>query len=288
VSEVVSLPVERIRPGDNDRTVFNAKELSGLADSIREIGLQNPIIVRPLGDVYEVMAGERRFRACRLAGLTVIPSLIRPATDEEASAIMLAENTGRSDLDPVDEAFGYSKRIARFGWTEEHVAEKAGVKVERVRSRLRLTKVRPDILKLVRSGNFPIGHAEALADLDHNRQMLAARPLIEGKRLNRREFQQVVDHLIAQQNQAAMFDLTALGGPMPEAVDAAPSVVAPDFPTNPHLPPLKVVAGGTGPSILAYLDTLQAHGFIREAHAVGNVLKGLVEGHCARLPVNIR
>jgi hypothetical protein len=117
---------------------------------------------------------------------------------------------------------------------------------------------------------------------------LAARPLVEGKRLNRREFQQVVDQLIAQQNQAAMFDLAAIGGPTPEAVVDAPSVAAPDFPTNPHLPPLRVISGGTGPSLLAYLDTLTAQGFSREAQAVGTVLKGLVEGHCARLPVNIR
>jgi ParB-like chromosome segregation protein Spo0J len=201
---------------------------------------------------------------------------------------MLAENTGRSDLDPVEEAFAYIKRMERFGWSEQKVAEKAGKSVERVRARVRLGRVRPDILKLVRSGNFPVGHAEALADLDHNRQMLAARPLIEGKRLNRREFQQVVDQLIAQQNQAAMFDLAAIGGLTPEAVVATPSVAAPDFPTHPKLPPLKVVTGGTGPSLLAYIDILQARGFTREAQAVGTVLRGLVEGHCARLPVNIR
>jgi len=301
------IPAHRIRPGQrvgNDRTMFNPEKLQALADSIRENGLQQPIVVRafcsdaecavPLHPdrttcpacgnsepVYEIVAGERRFRACLLIPLAEIECIVRGLDDERASAVMLTENTGRDDLDPVDEAFAYERRAQEYGWDDKQIAKKAGRNTDHVRGRRRLTKVRPDILKLVRSGNFPVGHAESLAELDLNRQMLAARPLIEGKRLNRREFQQVVDRLLAEQQQESLFDLQAIA----VTPTGAPRVSTPIIPTLPELPALDVLVSGTGPTLVRYIETLLSAGREHEARVVGSVLMGLVKGNCARLPI---
>lgn len=288
-SKIVNLPCHMIRAVNNDRTVFESEGLQALADSIRENGLQMPIVVRPCEydpayETYEIIAGERRYRAVAyFLEWGNIPAIVRNLSDEEASAVMLSENTGRKDLDPVDEAWAYHKRLHNFNWTPDKMAEKAGVTADRVRRRLKLTLVREDILRLVRVGGFPVGHAEALADLDHNRQIIAARPLIDGKRLNLREFRQVVDRLLAEQQQEAMFDLAALAHPT--RPQAEPRYSTPDYPICPTLPPFETTMAGTGPSLLRYIETLQSQNHYLAAQIVGTVLEGLVRGNCARLPV---
>lgn len=277
---VTRVPCKKIVRGDNDRTVFDPDSLQALAASIKKDGLQSPVVIRPIGEgkTYEIVAGERRFRAVNtILKWPSVDCIIRPLSDEQAAAVMLSENTGRKDLDPVDEAFAYQKRQKQFGWTAEEIGERAGVNADRVRQRLRLCEVRPDILKLVRTGQFPVGHAQHLADLDHNRQMLAARPLISGKRLNVREFRQVVDALLAEQMQEALFDV----GPV---VSKTPKIKTPTVPTNAKLPPF-TSSSSTGQALFRYIETLRAAGLKKEAATVGTVLMGLVNSNCARLPI---
>lgn len=281
------LAADEIVAGNNDRTVFDPAGLADLAQSIGANGLQQPIVVRLYGGVsgkaYQIVAGERRFRACAtILKWTEVPCIVRALTDEEASAIMLAENTGRRDLDPVDEAFAYHRRMQEFGWDYKQVADKAGVSPGRVQARLKLVSVRADILHMVRSGNLPVGHAECLAELDHNRQMIALRPLQSGKRLNQREFRKLVDQLLAAQAQESLFDVSALDAPVEPT--SAPSVALPTFPTAQDLPVFRVLVDGTGPSLLAYIRVLIERGQTREAEVVGTVLEGLVKGNSARLP----
>lgn len=279
-NKVQSLPCKKIVRGDNDRTVFDPAGLEELAASIKAHKLQSPIIVRPIeGGRFEIVAGERRFRAVStILKWPTIEAIVRPLDNATASAVMLSENTGRKDLDPVDEAFAYRKRIELYGWAVEDVANSAGVPVDRVRARLKLCAIRPDILKLVRSGNFPVGHAQMLAELDNNRQMIAARPLIDGKRLNAREFRQVIDRLIAEQQQETLFAL----GEVPQAKPV--EVVLPSVPTAKGLPEF-TTAQSTGVALMRYIEALRAKGHKHEARVVGTVLMGLVESNCARLPL---
>jgi len=220
-----------IRPGDNDRTVFDQTGLEELAASIKEHGLASPIVVRVVlpwdqagncpecGEAgrchcihYEIVAGERRFRACTsILGWTHIDANVLELSGEQASAIMLTENVSRKDLDPVDEAFAYKKRQDQYGWTPQEIARKCGVSVERITRRLKLCSVRQDILHLVRSGQFPVGHAEVLSVLDVNRQIIAARPLIEGRQST------CVNSVpwwisVYRTSQESMFDLALFGG----------------------------------------------------------------------------
>lgn len=177
----IELELTEIVAGDNDRTVFDDDGLTELAESIRVNGLAQPITVRWIDErqKYEIVAGERRYRAHCLLKTATIRAIVRDLTDAEAAAIMLAENTGRRDLDPVDEAKAYAARMTRFGWDAKTVAEKAGVSAQRVNNRLKLLALRDDLLHLVRSGNLQIGYAQVLADagLDRNRQLIAIKRL---------------------------------------------------------------------------------------------------------------
>ncbi|MGH9297910.1 MAG: ParB/RepB/Spo0J family partition protein, partial [Acidimicrobiales bacterium] len=149
-AEVLDLQLGRIKPGDNDHKSFPDSEMRELANSITAHGLAQPITVRPVGATfYELVAGERRFRAFQLLGREFIPCIIRELSDEEASAIMLAENTHRADLSPIEEARGYRSRMDRFELTAQQVAEWAHVTPERVKGRLELLELRDDAQHLV-------------------------------------------------------------------------------------------------------------------------------------------
>lgn len=179
-TEITHVLLTDIVAGDNDRSVFNAESINELAASIKERGLINPITIRPIdGGKFEIVEGERRYRAHVQLGLERIPAKIRILSDIEAADIMLAENTGRKDLDPIDEAKAYQKRITKYGYSESEVAKKAGVSLTRVQQRLKLLKLRADIQHLVRFGNFQIGYALIIAEagLDNNRQTIALKRL---------------------------------------------------------------------------------------------------------------
>lgn len=230
------LKLSEIVPGHNDRTSFDPEQLRELADSIKEHGLIQPITVRratrcrccelvtaeqithcpdcdadTLDDVYQITAGERRFRASKLAGLGTIAAIVRDLTDEEQSILMLAENVARADLDPIDEALAYQTRIETFGWTIAECAKNAGVSTVRVRFRTKLLSLRADIVKLIRDGHLALGYAQILSDgdLDTNRQLIALRKLRDNGSPMPAWFRRVVGELVEQQSQDCLFSLDA-------------------------------------------------------------------------------
>lgn len=287
MTEVTKIPISSIVPGDNDRTVFDQEKLEELAGSIKKNGLAQPILVRPVGNVYQIVAGERRFRAVSWLGLAEIDGIIRFMDDEEASTIMLTENVGRADLDPVDECLAYDRRMTQFNWDDKTLAARAGVPVERVRRRLKLRGVREDILFLVRRGTFPVGHAESLSVLDHNRQSMAARPIIEGRPINFRQFRAIVDELLMEQSQENLFNLALFGGDLARETERITTRYV-RVPTASHLPPMRLSGqSNTGQALFDYVQDLQKMGLLAEADVVGTVLSWLVKGNYARLPMII-
>lgn len=209
-----------IVPGNNDRTVFKQSEIEALANNIKANGLIQPISVRQLPDteLYQIVAGECRFRACQLAELETIAAIALDLSDEEAAILMMAENTRRQDLDPIDEARAYQSRIDRFGWSVKDCAKHAGVSSVRVNFRLKLLKLRADLQNLCRSGNLQLGYAQALADgnLNCNFQMMAIRELRDNPKPTPTWFRKVVSRSLEKQAQGQLFDLPLMGGPMLE------------------------------------------------------------------------
>jgi ParB family chromosome partitioning protein len=203
-----------------NRTIFNQAELQSLADTIKANGLIQPISVRQLPDteLYQIVAGERRFRACKLAGMETISAIVLDLSDEEVSILMMVENTSRKDLDPIDEARAYQSRIDHFGWSVRDCAKYAGVSSVHVNFRLKLLKLRPDLQALCRSGDLQLGYAQTLADgnLDCNFQMIAIKELRDNPKPTPTWFRKVVSRLLEKQAQGQLFDLPLMGGPILE------------------------------------------------------------------------
>jgi len=157
-------------------------ELQELAQSIREQGIMQPLLVRPIGvDTYEIIAGERRFRAARLAGLTMVPVLVRDVNDQAAAAMALIENMQREDLNPLEEAEGLARLIAEFGFTHEKAAEVVGKSRSAVTNLLRLTQLSKSVQALLMAGDIDMGHARALLPIPPAMQVgLAQRVAAQG------------------------------------------------------------------------------------------------------------
>ncbi len=163
------LPLERIVPNPQQpRTHFDEEALSSLADSIAEVGVLQPIVVRPHEDEYILIAGERRCRAARLAGLDEIPAIIQPEdTDDTASLTeALIENVQREDLSPLEEAAGYQQLLEDFGLNHDEVAKRVGKSRSAITNTLRLLQLPPAIQAMVATGALAAGHARALLGLD--------------------------------------------------------------------------------------------------------------------------
>ncbi len=207
----MEVPVDLIVAGDNDRTDFEAADteehVAALAVSIAELGLLQVPKLRPRGDGYELVYGECRVRACRRLGWTTIPADVENLTDDEAADAMLVENTGRKNLNPVDEARAYAKRIAA-GASVEEVAAKAGVTPSKVAIRLKLVALIPEAQQMVRGGSLPIGFYPSLHGLDANRQHLALDAWADSDgTLNWWQFDGLCKRFLDEQNQGAMFDV---------------------------------------------------------------------------------
>ena len=199
----------QIHAGGNDRTVFNQADIESLAASIKEYGLIQPITVNRIGDCnFQIVAGERRFRAVSFLALETVDAFIVDLSPEEAAAIMLAENTARVNLDPIDEAHAFQIRIDRFGWSITECAKNAGVSEIYVRFRLKLLALREDLHILIRSGNLQIGYAQILSDvnLDTNRQMLAFNALRDNPKPTPGWFRNICNQYREQQNTISLFD----------------------------------------------------------------------------------
>lgn len=180
----ISLPLREIEPDkEQPRKSFEDEALRELSKSIQEHGVLQPIVVRPIpAGGYKIIAGERRWRAARLAGLTEIPVLIKDVTDEQAMELALIENLQREDLDPVEEALGYKNLMERCGLTQEQAAEKLARSRSAVANSLRLLNLPEDVLDMLKSGALSTGHAKAILSLpDAALQSQAAAQVLEEK-----------------------------------------------------------------------------------------------------------
>lgn len=167
-SSAVMLSINEIEPNrEQPRKVFDEKALSELAKSIEQNGIIQPLLVRPTTDGgYQLIAGERRWRAARMAGLHEVPVNIREMTDEEASLISLIENLQREDLNPVEEAQGYKYLAENYGLTQEEVADRVGKSRTAVTNTMRLLRLPESVLSRLSAGTLSAGHSRALLPLD--------------------------------------------------------------------------------------------------------------------------
>lgn len=207
-----------IVPGNNDRTIFNPKQLKELANSIQQNGLIQPVTVRKIDDteLYQIIAGERRYRAIELLGWLEVPCIIADTNEQEASIAMLIENVQRADLDPIDEANAYASRMSLYGWTIDDLSKKTGLSKIRIQFRIKLLNLRPDIQSLVSSGQLQLGYAQIISDagLDANFQTQAIRQLRDNPNPSPAWFRKVCNRLLEQQAQIDLFDTPLFGGPI--------------------------------------------------------------------------
>ena len=170
----VTLKISEIEPNRSQpRKDFDEKALTELAESIKEHGLIQPILVRPLiGGGYQIVAGERRYRACRMAGLTEVPVTIRELTDEETMELALIENLQRENLNPLEEALGYKSLMDEYSFSQEQVAKAVGKSRSAVANTLRLLNLPEDVTELVKEGKLSAGHARALLAFDDEALMI--------------------------------------------------------------------------------------------------------------------
>lgn len=185
-----SLPIERINPNpDQPRRTFAQKDLDELADSIRTRGVLQPLIVRPKGDAYEIVAGERRWRAAQMAQLHEVPVVIRDFTDTEVLEVAIIENIQRADLTAIEEAQGYRQLMDKFGHTQEQLAEALGKSRSHIANLLRLLSLPGDVQNMVNAGTLSAGHARALITAD---DPIALATQVVGKGLSVRETEKLV------------------------------------------------------------------------------------------------
>jgi ParB family chromosome partitioning protein len=187
------IPIDRISPSPfNPRKHFDSAELDELANSIREKGLVQPIILRPIGSGghhYEIVAGERRWRAAQRASLHLVPAIVRALTDQETLELAIIENVQRSDLNAIEEASGYRELIDRFGYTQEELGQIIGKSRSHLANTMRLLKLPESVQAMVRDGRLSAGHARALIGREDAEHM--AKEIVE-KGLNVRDVEAMV------------------------------------------------------------------------------------------------
>ena len=210
-----TLPVGAIRPGKyQPRTRMDEAALGELAASIRAKGLMQPVLVRPVErGSFELIAGERRWRAAQMAGLTEIPALVREVPDETALAMSLIENIQREDLNPMEEASGVQRLVDEFRMTHDQAADAIGRSRSATTNLLRLLKLTKPVQQMLLQGALEMGHARALLMLDGARQVEAANR-VGARGLSVRETESLVRRLarapLARKRQSADRDLTRL------------------------------------------------------------------------------
>lgn len=176
-----TLPIYKVEPNPNQpRQDFDPEELEALADSIRIHGIIQPLTVREMPNgYYQIIAGERRWRAARLAEVSEVPAVVMEADDKKVMELALIENLQRQDLNPVEEAMGYQSLMEEYGLTQEEAAKRVGKSRPAVANSLRLLGLCPPVLELVRKGELTAGHARAVLTLKHEKlQMEAAKKII--------------------------------------------------------------------------------------------------------------
>jgi len=195
-AQVKQLPVDLVQRGQyQPRTDMNPEKLEELANSIKVQGIVQPIIVRPIDDKrYEIIAGERRWRAAQVAGLHEVPAIVREVPDRAAMAISLIENIQREDLNPLEEAMGLQRLIKEFGMTHQLMAESVGKSRSGVSNLLRILELNADVRRMLENGDLELGHAKVLLSLKGPKQSEAANAVV-AKDLSVRETEQLIKGL---------------------------------------------------------------------------------------------
>jgi ParB family chromosome partitioning protein len=188
--------IDRISPSPfQPRRTFDEIKLQELAMSIRNQGIIQPLVVRPKGERFELIAGERRWRAAMKAGLDRVPVIVREASDHDALQLALIENLQREDLNPIEEATGYRRLQEEFTWSQEEVAEKVGKSRPTVANALRLLSLPTEVQQEVAAGNLPAGQARALLGLQGEAVIMTAYREVIAKVLSTRETEKLVRNL---------------------------------------------------------------------------------------------
>jgi ParB family chromosome partitioning protein len=205
------IPIEFIQPGKYQPRVYFAEEsIAELSDSIKAQGIIQPIVLRPIAnDRYEIIAGERRWRAAQLAGLAKVPAVIRTVDDDSALAMSLIENIQREDLNPLEEATALQRLIDDFQFTHQEVADAVGKSRSAVTNTLRLTQLSPPVAEMLVAGDLEMGHARALLTLEAKEQVVVAKQVV-ARGLNVRQTEELI--------RAAL--KVAVDGPVKPAQDA--------------------------------------------------------------------
>lgn len=206
----LDVSVDRITPSPfQPRRSFDEVKMEELAGSIRNQGIIQPLVVRPKADGYELIAGERRWRAAMKAGLTRVPVVVRQASDHEALQLALVENLQREDLNPIEEANGYRRLQEEFDWSQEEMAERVGKSRPAIANSLRLLSLPPEVQHEVSAGNLPAGQARALLGLHTEALIVAACRDVISKSLSTRETEKMVRQLLVgrkRRRSAALLD----------------------------------------------------------------------------------
>ena len=172
----LELPIDAITPNPKQpRKDFDDRALRDLSESLKQSGLLQPVVVRRVGEAYQLVVGERRWRAAKMAGIERIPAVVREASDAQSLELALVENLLREDLNPMEEAEAYQRLLAEFAWTQEDLAQRVARDRSSIANCLRLLKL-PDVIQAdLRSGRLTMGHARALLSLDSPAEQLRLR-----------------------------------------------------------------------------------------------------------------
>lgn len=196
---ITSVRINDVEPNrEQPRKQFSQEELEALSDSIVKYGVISPITVRRVGERYVIIAGERRWRAARMAGLSEIPVIIISADDKKAAEIALVENIQRSDLNPVEEAQAYAALIDQYGLTQEEVAEQIGKSRSSVTNSLRLLDLPDAVLSMLAAGKLSSGHAKVLLGIKDGEKLKTAAEKVAELELSVRETENLVKSLLAE------------------------------------------------------------------------------------------
>ena len=208
VGNIMEVPIEDIFPNpDQPRTHFDEKALQELSESIKLLGIIQPITVRKEGQKYKIISGERRYRASKLAGLKTIPAYIRLVNDQELLEMALVENIQREDLDPIEVALTYQRLLEEIGLTQDSLSQRVGKERSTITNSLRLLRLSPDVQQAVREGIISAGHGRAIIGLeDVDNQQIMFKKIINEK-LNVRQAEELAKKLKNPKQAAAPKEL---------------------------------------------------------------------------------
>ena len=200
---VKGLRLSDVEPNkDQPRHDFDAEQLSDLAESIKQHGVITPITVRRTGDTYQIIAGERRWRAARMAGLSEIPAIVLEADEKKTFELALIENLQREDLNPIEEAEGYFTLIERMGLTQSEASERIGRSRSAIANSIRLLALPEEIKEMLSAGELTAGHARALLPLESEKKIKEAAAQVVLKELSVRETEELVKSKLKEPKEA--------------------------------------------------------------------------------------